>query len=640
MTEKIAEKTVSRRLAPWAALGLALGLATSLASAPHATAQTGTKYEEWAAAMNAPVDTNSLLGNYLAGRQAVNDRDRENAAQFFARALKSDPENRMLLEQTFAYSISAGRIDTARTLADRIVKVAPKNIGANIMLSIDAFNRGDYAAARQSFSSADNGPIARLATGVLKAWTYVAGGDYAAAYETLDSAGANPAFDALKVYHGALMRDLSGDESAARAAYGEAIKEGGRTLRTVDAYGRFFERIGEPETAIAAYDRFIAALPKHPVVLMSRERAKSGEKPKRLIRSAKDGMAETLYTLGASLTQDGGGDLALIYLNFALNMRPDFPVAQYLMADILERQRRFEAAVTTYSAINDSAPLKRQAEIRAALVLDSLDRTDEAKSRLDALIVVDPTDSSALSSLGDILRFRKRYAEAADYYTRAIASADNNPKETWRLHYSRGMTFERLKKWEKAEPDFLKALELSEDQPLVLNYLGYTWIDMGLHLDEGLEMIRKAVDQRPNDGDIVDSLGWAYFKLGRYAEAVEELERAVELQTADPVINDHLGDAYWQVGRQTEARFQWSHALEMEPEKEEIPKIEAKLKDGLPNTEPVTETGSATDTAPQEAGGDQGASGKVKPDQQGNLAPTGTPAAFVNQASLLVPQAR
>ncbi|VAW10007.1 TPR domain protein [hydrothermal vent metagenome] len=578
-------------------LSLSLGVAGYLIGASFAVANTGSDVDEWAAAMKAPEQTDSRLGNYLAGRQAVNDRDRINAAKFFARALKGDPDNRMLLEQTFAYSISAGWIDDARALADRIVKVAPKNIGANIMLSLDAFNRGDYVAARLPFTNADNGPIARLATGVLKAWTYVAAGDFRAAFQTLDTAGANPAFDSLKVYHLALMKDLSGNVADAAKAYEEAIVKGGRTLRTVDAYGRFFERLGKPEKAIAAYDDFIAALPNHPVIVEGRKRALLGEKPERLIRTAKDGMAETLYTLGASLTQDGGGDLALIYLNFALYMRPDFPVAQYLMADILERQRRLEAAVEVYSKINPQAPLKRQAEIRAALALDTLDRTDEAKTRMDALIKADPGDASALSSLGDILRFRKRYAEASDYYSRAIAAGEDDPAESWRLYYSRGMTYERQKKWEKAEPDFLKALELSKDQPLVLNYLGYTWIDMGVNLEKGLVMIRKAVDQRPHDGYIVDSLGWAYYKLGRFEEAVVELERAVELQAADPVINDHLGDAYWRVGRRTEARFQWSHALEMEPEAEEIPKIKAKLKDGLPDAGPVTETGLVTEPA-------------------------------------------
>ena len=622
MSKPNARNRALRATSALAAVGLAALVAGSnFAVTNQARAQTGVDFAEWSAAMDNAVETESLLGSYLAGRQAVADRDRIAAAKYFQSALVGDPENRMLLEQAFAYSVSAGDFNVAKGLATRIVKVAPKNIGANIMISLGEFEKSNYLGAREAFSQIDNGPIAQLATGVLQAWTYVAQKNFSAAYEALKLAGTNPAFESLKNYHGALMKDLSGDIDAAKKAYTGVIAEGQLALRSVDSYGRFFERIGEPERATKAYEEFIAALPTHPVILKAVERVKSGVKPERLVRNAQEGMAETLYTLGASLIQDGGGDLALIYLNFALHLRADFPEAQYLMADILERQRRLDEAVEVYSSIEENAPLKRQAEIRAALALDTLDRTDEAKVRMDKLLVDDPKDISALTSLGDILRFRKRYEEAADYYSRAISAEGDIEDPNWRLRYSRGMTYERLKRWPEAEKDFLKALELSVDQPLVLNYLGYTWIDMGINLDEGLEMIRKAVDQRPSDGYIVDSLGWAYYKLGRFEEAVKELERAVELQTADPVINDHLGDAYWRVGRKTEARFQWSHALESKPEEEEILKIEAKLKNGLPELGPEPQTG-----AENKAGSDDktmpGKDAKTKKsDQQGSLLP-------------------
>ena len=128
-----------------------------------------------------------------------------------------------------------------------------------------------------------------------------------------------------------------------------------------------------------------------------------------------------------------------------------------------------------------------------------------------------------------------------------------------------------------------KALELQPEQPHVLNYLGYSWIDQGINLDEGMKMIKRAVDQRPDDGYIVDSLGWAYYRIGNYEDAVKNLERAIDLKPEDPTINDHLGDAYWRVGRTLEAKFQWAHARDLKPEPEELPKIEAKIENGLPD---------------------------------------------------------
>jgi Flp pilus assembly protein TadD len=171
-------------------------------------------------------------------------------------------------------------------------------------------------------------------------------------------------------------------------------------------------------------------------------------------------------------------------------------------------------------------------------------------------------------------------------------------KANWVIFYFRGICFERSKQWAKAEADLKKALELYPDQAHVLNYLGYSWIDQGINLDDGMRMIKRAVEQRADDGYIVDSLGWAYYRLGNNEEAVKQLERAVELKPEDPTINDHLGDAYWKVGRVLEARFQWSHARDLKPEPEDLVKIEAKLKSGLPD-----DTSSAAEAEHKKPGG-------------------------------------
>jgi Flp pilus assembly protein TadD len=162
---------------------------------------------------------------------------------------------------------------------------------------------------------------------------------------------------------------------------------------------------------------------------------------------------------------------------------------------------------------------------------------------------------------------------------------DKPDRSNWTLFYFRAICFERTKQWPKAEADFKKALELFPDQPLVLNYLGYSWVDQGVNLDEAFKMLRRAVDLRPTDGYVVDSLGWANFKLGHYEEATRELEKAIELKPADPVVNDHLGDAYWRMGRKLDAHFQWNHARDMGPEPEDLPAILKKIDSGLPDEE-------------------------------------------------------
>ena len=211
-----------------------------------------------------------------------------------------------------------------------------------------------------------------------------------------------------------------------------------------------------------------------------------------------------------------------------------------------------------------------------------LERVDEAQDILEKLAKAEPRDIRPLDALGTIMRARKRYMEAASYYTRAIALIDKPQPAHWAYFYARGTCYERLKDWPAAEADLQRALKLSPDQALVLNYLGYSWIDQNKNLRHGLSLIEKAVRQKPDDGYIVDSLGWAHYRLGNYKQAAKYLERAVELRPDDPVLNDHLGDALWRVGREREARFQWEQALTLKPEPEDAEKIHRKLQKGLP----------------------------------------------------------
>src|SRR6266852_5599164 len=241
-------------------------------------------------------------------------------------------------------------------------------------------------------------------------------------------------------------------------------------------------------------------------------------------------------------------------------------------------------AIKVYERMPASSPLKRNAQIQLATNLDAADRSDEAIKILKGVTAEDGKDIEAVMALGNIERGRKKFADCVQTYSQGIdVLPQGNDKANWIYYYYRGICEERSKQWSKAETDMRKALELQPEQPHVLNYLGYSWIDQGINLDEGMKMIKRAVDQRPDDGYIVDSLGWAYYRIGSYEDAVKNLERAIDLKPEDPTINDHLGDAYWRIGRTLEAKFQWAHARDLKPEPEELPKIEAKMENGLPD---------------------------------------------------------
>jgi tetratricopeptide (TPR) repeat protein len=308
----------------------------------------------------------------------------------------------------------------------------------------------------------------------------------------------------------------------------------------------------------------------------------AGSELPRLIRTPQEGAAEVLYGLGAALGRRGGEDLGLIYLQLALYLAPNHALALTSLADLYESLKKPELAIKTYHRIAANSPLHRNARIQIALDLDSLNKNEEAIAELKEIVAANPTDREAILALGNVLRGHKKFAECADVYSKVIAMITKAEKANWVIYYFRGICYERSKQWPKAEADLKQALKLFPEQPLVLNYLGYSWVDQGINLDEGMGMIRRAVAQRADDGYIVDSLGWAYFRLGKFADAVKHLERAVELKPEDPTINDHLGDAYWKVGRFLEARFQWAHARDLKPDPEDLIKIEQKLKSGLP----------------------------------------------------------
>ena len=540
-------------------------------------------------------------GSYLAARHAGVERDSGTAAAYYLNVLKADPRNADLLSRTFLSVLTEGDIDEAGRLADRLIQLDRTDRIARLVIGVRALKQKQYAIARQNFAQSVRGPVTDLTATLLSAWALAGAGDTRAAIDTLDRLAGPDWYAIFKDLHAGLILDVANNKKEAGKRYERAYKADPMALRTVQAYAHYLSRNGGKDDALKLYQQFNKAVADHPVVVEEMKEISAGDRLPPLADSPRAGAAEALYGLGASIGRRGGEDLALVYLQLALYLEPTHAMALLSLADLYDSLKKPDLAIKIYDRIPASSPLRRNAEIQVASDLDSLDRTDEAKKRLEALIAEHPKDSEAIIALGNILRGRKAFADCAEVYSKAIANLAVPEKANWVLFYFRGICYERSKQWPKAEADLKKALELFPDQPLVLNYLGYSWVDQGVNLDEGMSMIRRAVEQRPDDGYIVDSLGWANFRIGNYEEAVKDLDRAVELKPDDSTINDHLGDAYWRVGRVLEAHFQWSHAKDLNPDPEDLPKIEQKLKSGLPD-----DTSSAADVAKTKKAGNGG----------------------------------
>ena len=521
------------------------------------------------------------LGAYLAARHAGADRDAAAQAAYYRAALRADPNNKELLERAFLALLASGEVEESGKLADRIVQTEKAHRIARLVLGIRAIKQKQYQTARQQLELSVGNPVTDLAAALLLGWAAYGAEEARSAVEAIDKLPGPDWYGPFKDMHAGLILELSGNKKEAGKRFEHAYKLDPNDTRLVEAYAGWSGRNGAKDEALKTIEAYQKVSPRQPLILTAKERIKRGARPSPIVNSPQEGAAEALYGMGAWISRRGGEDLGLVYLQLALYLHPTHPLALIALADLYSAVKKPELAIKLYERVPANSPMRRNANIQLAIDLDGLERTDEARKLLDKLIAERPKDVEAILALGHILRGRKKYAECADVYSKAIATITNAQKSDWLVYYFRGICFERARQWDTAEADLKKALELFPEQPQVLNYLGYSWIDQGVNLDEGMRMIRRAVEQRPEDGYIIDSLGWAYYRLGQYDEAVKHLERAVELRPEDPTINDHLGDVYWRVGRLHEAKFQWSHAQDLKPEPEELLKIEEKLKVGL-----------------------------------------------------------
>jgi tetratricopeptide (TPR) repeat protein len=578
---------LSTRFNRWtiAAVTVAAVTVAGMAVPGHLAAQTPEHTGDSAAQFPSKTDLKALTtsGSYLAARHASVERDAASAAAFYRSALRSDPKNNELLDRAFISSLADGDIDEAVKLADRILTLDKSNRVARLVVGVRDLKLKKYPTAQLNINQSIRGPITDLVATLLSGWASYGAGDAKAAVAGIDKLTGPEWYPIFKDLHAGMILELSGKEKDAGARFERAYKLDDSMLRITEAYARWTSRNKDTAAASAIFEAFDKKLPRHPLVQEGMKELKAGKKMPPLIDSAQAGAAEALYGIGATLTRRGGEDLALVYLQLALYLQPNHPLALLSLADLYESVKKPQMAIKIYERMPANSPLKRNAQIQLATNLDTADRSEEAIKILKEVTAEDPKDIEAIMALGNIERGRKKFSDCAVTYSQALdvtpAATDKN---TWVTYYYRGICEERSKQWNKAEADMRKALELQPEQPHVLNYLGYSWIDQGINLDEGMKMIKRAVDQRPDDGYIVDSLGWAYYRIGNFEDAVKNLERAIDLKPEDPTINDHLGDAYWRIGRTLEAKFQWAHARDLKPEAEELPKIEAKIENGLP----------------------------------------------------------
>jgi len=531
--------------------------------------------------VNEPLPSNTVTGRYLSAKFAASAGDVRGAATYYAETLKEDPENADLLVRAFMYAAESGDIERAISLSDRVIASDTDNRPARLIRQAGAFMKKDYTAVAKDADPSSQGAFSLLTNNVVSAWAIAGGGEIDGALTMLDGLMTQRGVDGLRLMHKALILDYAGRDQEADAAYRQALAVMGMGPRISDAYGRFLARKGRFDEAKALYTRVLSENPGHPVAVQALRDIDAKKAFQPLVSSPAEGVAEALFGIAASLNDRRSVEVAILYLNITLYLRPNFDLARVLLASHYERMQNYEMANSYYARIPQTSPYFAMTQIQAAINDGRLDQADAGVKKIKVLVDRGSADPDAWTALGDLLRTSNRFGEAVGAYDKAIAGLKDDDRRLIQIYYARGVSLERSNRWNEAERDLRQALKLNPERAEVLNYLGYTFVDRGINLEEAVTMLEKARALRPLDGMIADSVGWAYYKLGRFQEAARTLEEAVQLAPGATDINDHLGDAYWRIGRKIDARFQWQHALQLEPDDKQKEVIERKLQYGL-----------------------------------------------------------
>lgn len=546
----------------------------------------------------------SAAGSYLAGQAALRAMQTDSAAGYMRDALEGDYDHPQVVQTALVAFAADGRLQQAAEVARRLLEMDDGNPLALLVLATYDLSQSNYQQVVTELEALGPQSFAGITGAIVRAWALVGLERYDDAMESLGPVADSGLGDFL-VFHRALMADYAGRHGEAIDLMAQAYETDPYVARIVEAYVRMLGRQGRFDEATEVLQNYAAEGLTHPLISAAAEDIEANRAPAPFAATIQSGAAEMYHGIGVALARERNPEMALMFLRIGVTLDPRADVIAMVLGQFLDDAGRHEAANALYDAVPSGSPMKPTAVVRMAENIDSMGNRTEAIRRLRNISTANPDQPEALSVLGDTLRADKQYGEAAKVYSKVIDMVEGDQPGDWRYYYVRGIAYERNKEWPKAEADFKRALELRPDQPQVLNYLGYSWVDQGTNLVEALAMIEKAVAAAPNDGYIIDSLGWAYYRLGRYDEAVETLERAVMLKPNDPEINDHLGDAYWRAGRKLEARFQYNIAMSVDKEGTVRERVEKKL--ASPQQGPLDEpTGAPLAADGAQAEGDAG----------------------------------
>ena len=536
-----------------------------------------------AACASSPVEEEpvSAYGAFLAARYAGVNRDAEGAAIYYSEALDRLPGNAVLTDRAFITSVIAGDLDRAADLAVEAAEMGDPSRLATLYHASDLIAHRRYVQALEVLEGGPEfGPYNAFFSNILIQWSLVGSGRSDEAMAAANELRA-PGFLSPHLWlHKAMLADAAGEPDAAEAGYRSAVFTSTFRRLATEMYGGFLQREGRREDAIDLYDAYLRDDPGEASIELARAEAARGARAPRL-PSIPALTARAVLGPTADLAAQADMDLTVVYMRMVQRMDPGLAPLHVVLAGSLDRIGLHDLALAEYASVTEG-PFHLGAQIDRIVLMATLGRM-EAAYEASRVLAEQTGEPEAMLLYADMARIFSNCGVATDLYREAIAmNRERGRAEDWRYHYFLASCEVVLDDWAAAEAAYLEALEIAPNQSTVLNDLGYLWIERGERIGEAFDMVSRAAQMDPDNGNVIDSLGWAYYQLGQYELAVQELERAAALNPGSATANLHLGDAYWQVGRALEAGFQWRRAADLNPSVQQQADIEYRLEHGQP----------------------------------------------------------
>lgn len=531
--------------------------------------------------------TKSLYGAYLAGRVAHLRQDFDNAAEYYKIVMDKDVSNNTVNRTVYVILSSLGQISQATPYAQKEIESGNTESIAPLIVAIKDFADGKYADSRKNINLIKDKAHKNLINPLFSAWTYAGEKNEREAIASIDKIEDDPALTAMKIFHKGMIYDYLGNKEKASEMFEEIIRKHPKsvTYRLLEVITDFYVRNGEKETAQRIFNKYNDdGLLSILLTNIDRKMNTTHKNSPAIIDTPQKGLAEALFNIGTLFRSSvGGTEFAQIYIAAASYLNPKYDISQIALANVLEELGLLKEANKYYEQIGKDSGSYFIARAKIIENLNTLKEYSTAEKHIKSLLEDYPDNTQLLSDLGTVYSNMDKHDGAIEYYLKAIKTADENDSDLWTIYYALAVSYDKLNKKIQAEQNLQKALVLSHQNPDILNYLGYSWLEQGRNIDQAIKMILEAYSKYPYEGHIIDSMGWIYFKLGMYQKAVEFLEQATAINPGNAVINDHLGDAYWFANRKNEAVFQWNHALDLKEDSDsiDVSQIKNKIEDGL-----------------------------------------------------------